>query len=276
MASNKRDIVVSAVGVLLEPIVRFAVGRGLKFKDFSALVKKGFITVAEDELLRQGLEPSASRLSVMTGLQRADLQHLRTQHRAESPQDLLSRVIGLWASGRRYSDRRGRSRALTYSGERSEFAVLVRNVSQDLKHHTVLFELERLGLIQKDERRVRLVTPAYVTAGDISETIRLVANDASDLLAAGTENASSVNSIPNLHAKTEYDNIPDEALPQLRNWLLEFGTKIHQECRTYLSRFDKDTNPSASKGTGQNRIALGTFSFVEKLQPEPKRGKRKR
>ena len=204
----------------------------------------------------------------MTGLQRPEVTRLRTDTEQPKTRDFITRVIGQWTSDKRFLDRKKNPRPLNATGKASEFHQLVRAVSKDLNPHTVHFELTRLGLIQTENGMVTLLQQANVSTGDIKETLRFASEDVRDLLVACEENAFAANDTPNLHARTQYDNIPDDLIPAIRAWCLEFGGEIHSRIRDYLSQRDRDINQDISSRGGRNRVTLGTFSRVEPIEDD--------
>lgn len=261
-----REIFLESLEQLARPLVRYCLRHSIKFRELSDLLKRSFLRIAQEEIAQKKLAASASKLSVMTGLQRREvLRLLLAPESGENAANLITRIVGQWASDRRFCDKRGRPKALTFEGLQSDFARLVRVVSKDLSHHTVLFELERLGTVKRRQGKAVLVFPAHIPRGNIRAGLMMLAEDAHDLMCAVEENLSEKLSIPNLHARTQYDAVPREHLPEIRRWLIKFGQQIHDRARKYLSRFDTDINPklrgrSASQRT---RVVLGTFSRIE-------------
>ncbi len=263
------------VGIMLQPIAAFCVARGVRIQDFIELAKGAFVRSAEYQLRAGRRELSVSKLSVMTGLQRPEIGRLQKSAGSEGvAKDIVTRVVGQWASDRRFGDRQGRPRPLKFGGKASEFSKLVAAVSKDLNVHTVRFELDRLGLISVEGDRIALLRPAHITTGDPAQTMAFGSEDVADLLKAVQQNAATSHEQPNLHARTQYDNIPDEAIPRIRGWLLELGARIHAECRDVLGQCDRDINPKGHTGSGRNRVKLATFSLVEEVDgpTEPSSG----
>ena len=275
MKSSPNSFLKSCLATMLQPIVDFCVARGLHLQDFIGIAKRCFITSAERRLKSSNKEVTISRLSVMTGLQRPEVARLRTTQEELKSKDFVTRVVGQWNSDKRFCDKRGRPRPLTTGGQRSELAKLVAAVSQDLNPHTLRFELARLELISERDGKAQLVQPAYLTTADPTKTIQFGAEDARDLLSAIQENAFSLSEEPHLNARTQYDNVPDEALNSIRTWFLQLGQRVHQQCRTYLSKFDRDISGKKIAGDGRNRVVLGTFSFIEPVQDDSGESKEK-
>lgn len=271
MNKNSHSVIQQCLTLMIQPVIEFCVSRGVHFQDFLEIAKKGFVHAAENKLRSSSeSEPSVSRLSVMTGLQRPEVVRLRRKETERTPRDFITRVLGQWGGDKRFLDRKRLPKALSFSGTSSEFRKLVHAVSKDLNPHTVRFELERLGLIEEKEGLIYLTQPVYLSTGDVSETLRFASEDVRDLIIACEENAFAASITPNLHARTQYDNIPDESIPEIKNWLLELGGEIHARVRAYLSKKDRDISPTDSAGSGRNRVIIGTFSRIEVIKKERK------
>jgi hypothetical protein len=253
---------------MVRPLARFCVSRGVKFQDFIQLSKAAFVSAAKEKLAHEGKEISHSRVGIMTGLQRPEVKRLLSNKPEKQPKDIITRILGQWERDRRFLDGRKRPRPLEAQSKTGEFAKLVRAVSKDLNPHTVRYELERLGFIKVEGGRVHLIQPEYILKGEPEQTLRFVSEDVQDLLVAGEENAFVSSDIPNLHARTHYDNIPDAHVEKIRESLLSLGKKFHQEARALLARFDRDINTKIPHEEGRNRVVVCTFSRVEELSSE--------
>ena len=257
---------------LCRPLLRLCVKYSLKFQDLNELLKEAFIEVAQEELARQGETVNVSRLAVVTGLQRKEVARLRQDGPAagDTGASLLSRIIGQWQQHKDFCRAEGAPRPLNFAGAESEFALLVRSVSKDINPYTVLFELERVGFVERSGESLVLRTGAYRIKGgaQLEQAFELLERDSGDLLTAVTENVLRPPAIPHLHLRTEYDNISPDALSEIQEWLLDKGTTFHEEARAYLAKFDKDVNPRLYTKPGGARVMLGAFSFVQRPEEE--------
>ncbi|MCB0324728.1 MAG: hypothetical protein KDD69_14195 [Bdellovibrionales bacterium] len=252
-----------ALRSVLKPVVRLCLRRGLKLQALIEIAKEQFLEAAADEVSRAGEAPSASKISVMTGVHRKDVarfQQSPTPQRAES--DVITRIIGQWQHDPRFQTQGGKPKTLTCQGTASEFAALVRSVSKELSVYPILFELERMNMVARRGNSVTLLKKTNIRRDNAVEGFRFLAEDADDLIAAVEENLATELKTPNLHIKTEFDQIPVEHLAQLRKWLLQEGTKFHLKVRKFLSQYDAEINPElkTSRTTEFGRIAFGTFS----------------
>lgn len=261
---NDKNIFSLCLAQLLRPVVRFCLRRSIKLQRFVEVAKAVFIEVGVEELEKSNLAPSVSRLSVMTGVHRKDVDRLRMGTTDESKgDDVLTRIIGHWQNSSEFSDRRGRPKVLHLSGAEGSFVELVHAVSKELNPYTILFELTRLQLVAREEDSIRLTGSEYAPASDPREGFRLLALDTEDLLRAAEENVFHVPVPPHLHLTTRYDNICPEFLPALRKWFMKEGEKFHFRARNYLSQFDKDFNVKLRNKPGGGIVAVGSFSFTE-------------
>ncbi len=263
-----RDLV-AAVRIAMKPLLRFCLRNALRIQDLLECIKLVLLQVAAEEMEAAGEEVTMSRLSAMTGIHRRDVRRIyRHDEIKDSPQGTINKILGQWLHDRRFTSRGGEPRVLSTEGSNPEFRRLVNVVSADLNPATILFELERIGLVQRVEGGVKLVTRGFLSKGDLGQAFRLMANDTADLMSAVLQNTAGESDLPNLHAKTHYDRIPADSVPEIRAWLHREGSALHQKARNYLAKFDLDINPRKDEKPTCVRVALGTFSVVESVTPK--------
>ncbi|RIL09857.1 MAG: hypothetical protein DCC75_05625 [Proteobacteria bacterium] len=261
------------LGGLLKPLVRFLLRGNHSYQDFLNVAKEVFVQVAVEELSKSTKKLNSSRISVLTGLNRKDVAHYyksgRMPPRKGAP--LISRVLNRWEQDPRFHSNSGRQRALSWEGESSEFKELVRCVSTDVNPATVLFELERMGLVKKRGRLVRPSSQVPRFHQDPRKGLEFLRLDNESLFTAIEENIFNRQEIANLHIRTEYDNVLKSAIPKIRAWLLEEGAAFHKRARDFISIFDKDLNPGLD-GESQGRVSLIAFSCTEPQNSAPNDG----
>lgn len=247
---------------LLRPIIRLCVRYGVKIHQVELEIKKLFVQEAKLFLEEARSERSASRISVMTGMQRPAVSDFMNEQKIPMKQSLVSKVVGSWSSKTDYVTKSGSPRVLEVEGKESEFAKLVHSVSQALNPYTVLFELERAKLIERSAKGVRLLTQAFNSKYDIDQSIQYLASDISDLTFAVEENISAEGRAPNHHITTEYDNIPLNKVAQIQSCLMKEGDSFHRKMRNYLSKFDRDIGGDRSNSKSV-RVSISSFSRCE-------------
>ncbi|MBN8548483.1 MAG: hypothetical protein J0M12_04115 [Deltaproteobacteria bacterium] len=246
------------------PLVRFALARGFRFQEMVEVLKGAFLAVAAEELAGKNLAANASRLSVLTGLQRKEVAKLtKVQGEAPASPNLLNRIVGRWQTDKRFAGAAGKPRALKFEGAESEFAELVRSVSADTNPYTVLFGLEQSGSVKKKGAYLSLQSSVYDVSKNSLEGLELLAMDSDSLHRAVEENLFSPSAIPQLHITTLYDNVCVDSLDLLRSWLLNKGADFHEAAREFIAKHDKDSNAKLANRKGGGKVRLCTFSFTE-------------
>ncbi|MBX7145028.1 MAG: hypothetical protein K1X79_11290 [Oligoflexia bacterium] len=261
-----RDMALKCARMALGPIVRFGLRHSLRVQDLIEQVKVASIEIATAEIAKINEEANVCRLSAVTGLHRRDVRRIYLRNETKSSAyDPCTRVIGAWQSDPRFVGKSGRPRVLTCEGAGNEFQILMESVSTDLTAGTVLFELERLGAVERVEGGIKLVYRSLTVRRDPERAFEMLADDMDDMLCAVEENISNETADRNLHAKTVYDNIAIEDLPKAQSWLVREGAKFHQRARLFLSKLDLDLAPASRKTPG-GKIAVGTFTRT--LRPQ--------
>lgn len=249
---------------LMRPLVRFCVRNAHSVQDFYNLAKSVFLSVAQEEMLKSTRKVNVSRLAALTGLHRDEVSKLLSKEGQyePAPRSILDRVIGQWRHDKRFRTKAGEPRVLSFGEENSEFDELVGSVSKGLYSGTVLFELKRSGAVEETARGLRLVQQMFSVAGDPKQGFSLLSEDIDSLMCAGEENLTRPDEIPNLHIRTDYDNIVVEAVPEIKRWLVDEGKSFHKRAREFLASFDKDINPQLADKAGGVRVALTAFSHA--------------
>jgi len=250
---------------LLKPLARFFLSQAETFQNFSALAKEAFIEASIDELRKRGEKVNVSRISAATGLNRTEVTRLyrEEQPAKQSSESVVGQVLVQWEQDKEFHTSSGKPRALTYKGAKSEFYQLVEKVNKHFNPGTILFELQRIGIVKAGPNRLTLLGKLVTTAVDVEESFELASQDIGDYLKSIPENVLTQPKLPHLHIRTEYDRIDVAALPKIRRWLIDSGKEFHKQARSYLAQFDLDINPSEDPAAKGARVALTAFSAVE-------------
>lgn len=250
------------LGVLLRPIGRYCLKRGITLNAIVETLKNVLVELAADEIREGRRKITISKLSLMTGVHRPDVSRIYREGRSfQTSLSLAQRVIGQWEQDERFNTKTGRPKVLSYGEDKSEFTSLVRTVSTDINPAAMLDELERVGAAERVKNGVKLARPMEYLTGDPQKLLAHFARDAEAYSCAVEENLFQPKPVRNLYLTTEYDNILKSAIPTIRQWVLEQGVRYHKELRDYLSRYDKDINPDPDAEGGM-RVVVGAFSLT--------------
>jgi len=264
--TSDENIPVRCLKLLLLPVMSFCLRRSLRLQEIVEVCKSSLVISAQRELEKLGERITVSRVSIMTGIHRADVQRLMREDKddvTKPPLNIINRLIARWQVDERFTTVKGSPRILAFDGKEGEFAELLSSISADPNPYTVLLELERIGAVEVTPRGVRLVAQEYLISADIDQSFKHLSQDSDDLISAVEENTFSLQDQPNLHLRTEYDNISEKALPGIRNWLLKEGSSFHSRIRKYLSGFDRDINKKINDKSPSVRVSVGSYSRIE-------------
>lgn len=253
---------VDLVRQLALPLLRYCLRNHVAMSEIVEVLKDSFVTLAQDQLEKNGESPNNSRISIMTGLTRREVQRCREGREPQRSQgNLLARILGQWEQDSRFRTAAGDPRVLTCSGARNEFRSLVESISKDVKPASLLSELERIGAVERKNGRILLLSRMSSYTKDPDKIYDLLIRNTESLVRAAEENMTLANDPKNLHVRTEFDNIFQQDLPTIRAWLLEHGYAFHKEARDFLARYDKDITYQPER-EGGGRVVLGAFSWT--------------
>ncbi|MFZ4539867.1 DUF6502 family protein [Propionivibrio sp.] len=169
---------VRAMRLILQPLVRLMLARGITYPYLAELLKGLFVEVADKDFRLNDKPATDSRISLLSGVHRKDVSRLRTVLKTEgdvSPSVVSfgSQLVSRWLGAAQYLDENGKSKSLarlaSEGGEHS-FEALVASVSKDIRSRVVLDEWLRLGVVHlDDENRVCLNAEAFVPTKGFDE-----------------------------------------------------------------------------------------------------------
>ena len=266
-----RDVTERFLRSLLTVVVRYCLRSGLRIREVEETLKELFLTEAIAELETSGQKVSVSRLHVTTGIHRKDISNRLLEPSAAAEQKdlgLIAKVLGAWQTDRRFTTSRGAPRVLSYRTADCSFRDLVTSVSKELNPTSVLYELQRVRAVEVQGSSVRLLRDTYTPTKDLDSGLSLLSDDIQLLLHAVEENLLDAPDVPNLHARTEFDNIRPDAVETVRAWLVREGHRFHRKVRDYLSEHDQDISPIPGAQAKGIRVSLGTFSSIDEGETE--------
>lgn len=261
----------AAILRMLRPLVRLLLRHGISYGTFADLAKWVYVDVADKEFGVEGRKQSVSRVSVITGLSRKEVSRIQA---IETPDDdavvqqynRAARVISGWLRDEQFNEADGEPAVLPLEGDNS-FAALVKAYSGDLPARAILDELLRVKAVELVNDQVRLITHAYIPAKGEAEKLHILGSDVGLLINTIDHNLEDKSNQPFFQRKVAYDNLPEEALPVLRNMSREKAQALLEELDHHLVTQDRDSNPDI-KGSGRKRAGLGIYYFEEDVSEE--------
>lgn len=249
------------VRLLVRPVLTFCLRHGLRYHQLVEIQKQVFLNLAADEIESRGERVTVSRLSVTTGINRREVTRIyKRGETVDDRQSLASRILGQWEQDPHFLTKSGKPRILSFGDEDSDFTKLVAAVSRDVGPASVLAELERIGAVERTRGGVKLTRTTDQVQYDSLDAFKLLSRDSDAFIRAVEENVVSGDEIRNHHNRTEYDNVFQDAIPEIKSWLFEQGAIFHKKAREFIANFDKDINPQPSR-KGGGRVVITSFSW---------------
>ena len=251
---------------MLRPLVRLFVRAGVTYPVFADELRRLFVAVAADEIVREEGRATASRLTLATGVHRKEIARLLREGAGADAggsgrgTSLAAALVAHWLGAAGYQDAAGQPLVLPRIalGETPSFERLVRDVTTDLRPRTVLDDWVARGLATLDPagERVTLVEAEAIPAADPDGRLFFFTRNLHDHLAAATANVDQGASVfPD--ASVRYDRLSPGA-----------AAALEAVARRSAARLLRDVNRAAlailaERGaeTGEARVHLGVYLF---------------
>lgn len=276
MPATLPQALTSALARLLRPLVRILLRHGMPFKTFAEVAKQVYASVAMEDFPVARKKQTVSRVSVLTGLSRKEVQRVlrrpvRQDEEATARYNRAARVITGWLRDPEFRDREGRPIPLAWQGGAGSFGRLVRQYSGDVPARAMLDELLRVGAVERlPDGRVRLLSRGYVPQLSEVDKLNILGADVADLIGTIDHNLESGAKAPRFQRKVMYDNLPAEAVERFRPLAGRRAQMLLEALDRWLARQDRDVTPSV-RGTGRVRAGVGIYYFEEPDRGAPPR-----
>ena len=160
MAKDMRQTLLQACRALLRPVALVLLRGGVTWREFSALSKSVFVSVATDEFGIRGRPTNVSRVSILTGISRKEVKRQRDllskpdEVVAASKSSDATRVLSGWFQDERFRAEDGAPLALPEAAETDTacFEELFQRYGGDTPKQTLLRELLEAGSIGRDDK----------------------------------------------------------------------------------------------------------------------------
>jgi hypothetical protein len=255
--------------VVMAPLVRWLLRNGVHYGAFADALKSVFIGIAREELAnRTDAAPTASAISVLSGVHRKDVRALADKPQAEATAlrsvPLASQVFTRWLTDSRWCAGPGQPKPLPRIGAQGSFEALARELSTDVHPRTVLDELVRLGLVVVDGERVVPQAQLFVPASGLEDLAALFAANVADHIASAVHNMTTED--PRMLENSVFaDGLSEESARDLAEtaralWARAFEDMVRQA--------QQHVDADASRN-GNTRIRFGVYFHADPVPAAP-------
>jgi hypothetical protein len=272
--ANKEQILES-LGTVLEPVVRLMVRTGVTWKEFSELSKTKFVDVATADFGIRGRPTNASRVAILTGLDRREVAKLRktaSETSAKGYHSKASQILSAWHHDPNFLDAQGHPAVLAVEGEGATFTELMRRYAPALPVVAMIKELKTVKAIEEQtDGRLRALKRTYLPSGVSPERLRLWSSVLSDVATTIEHNFSRDTTSPARFERRALNlRVDREALPQFREL-------IESEGQALLERFDDWlTSHQVADDEDGVRLGVGVYHIEDRMNRQTRASRSKR
>lgn len=260
---NISEQICKAVMRIIKPLIRLLLRNGIAYGTFAELVRKGFIEVAEEMLIKSDKKPTVSAISAMSGLTRKETKRLKEIEFPDSKSSDLrfnraARVVSGWMNDRDFINSKGKPKDLPMEGDNS-FSELTKRYSGDIPTIAMLSILERAKCVEKSNDKLRLVVSGYISGKDPLEKVQILGVDTAELLETIDHNISANNSELRFQRKVSNLYLDPKFISEFKELSAQKSQSLLEELDAWLS--DHEVNNKNKDKCYY--VALGAFYFEE-------------
>lgn len=275
LGDKSKMTVSAAIGHLLRPLVRILLSYGISFQSFSEMTKSAYVKVAEEEFKLADKPQTDSRVSLLTGIQRREINRIRNNPVAgiDLPQtgSMSAQLLAIWSGNAEYLDQDGMPIPLPRlpgKDEKPSFERMVQSVSKDFRPRVVLDEWLRQGVVTLDaEDMVHLSVEAFAQPQDIEEKHFYFGQNIHDHLAATAHNLAG-SQPPFLERCVFYDKLSEESCRDLAEHSRTLGMIVIRAINRRAAELQKRDQGLSD---AEFRANFGVYYFSEQEAPNDKK-----
>lgn len=247
---------------MMQHIARWLIHSGVGYTDFVAALKPIFYQQALVELERIQQNKTDSAVSLLSGLHRKDVSAFRLQANqtvTEAPNFAISvpaRVISRWIA-------LDLPHQIPISGEENSFEALVKHISTEKHPRSILFELQRLGVVEQTGQNVILQQNSFTPDNQMQESKALFSANLSDHLAAGVDNFISEKPFTHLEQAVHAEKLTAQSVEALRQLSIELWQDMAKQL---LNAAIQHCEQDQEKDDADYQFRFGVYQYDSQIK----------
>lgn len=230
---------------ILSALIHTLLRNGMSYGEFDQIARKCFVDVAYKDFSPAQKKQTVSNVAILTGLNRKEVKKLHEfdadQSTSNSKQYNRSiRVIGGWINDPAFLRTDGTPKDLEYEGDVS-FTTLVRKYSGDMPVVAMQKALtESTNISITEDRKVRLLSHAYLPSDDPAEKLAILGTDAQQLIETINHNITAKPEDLYFQRKASNHKVPAGSIPAIKQYTQRKGQAFLEEVDLYLSQHESE------------------------------------
>lgn len=261
--------------VILRPLAHLMLTNKVSYSDFVTASTRAFVDVAatEAEFLIPGRKQTASRISILTGINRKTVARFLDEDEGSentvSPasQNRAVRVISHWRYNKEYVDKKGKPKPLSIGeGDREgSFENLVKSSSGGITPRAILDELVSAGTVTVNADKVSLNDQGYIPS-EKNEKIGLGYNSIADLISTVIHNITNDNVGSDKYQRSVvYDKVSESGVNAFKEICRYESSELLKKLNIFLREYDRDVNPDIEDNGDNYRAGIGIYFTSNKV-----------
>ena len=269
-SSGTQEALLDALSLLMEPLAKLCVAKGMPFQVVEEKLKESFIAAARRA--HSSLPPNRlhSRISTATGLNRREVARIDNKESGKGNQPRerkrapAAEVFTRWRSDPGLQGKNKQPLALPRQGAAPSFETLAQSVTRDVHPRTLLEELCRLKLAVLDPATdtVSLQQNAFVPHGDWSRMLAFLGDNVGDHLSAAVDNVLG-NSPQHLEQAIYADELSEASMAQVRTMMTLQWQNMLSSVAPKLEELIEADRVAGRKP--DQRLRLGLFTYTQAM-----------
>jgi Family of unknown function (DUF6502) len=258
----------AACGRILEPIIRFLVKGGISWKEFSELSKAKFVQVATSDFGIRGRPTNASRVAILTGLDRREVRKVREATADSGGVEVrfmtkASQVLDAWHHDPDFTDARRKPKKMRLEGGPASFTELVRRFAPGIPAVAMLKQLKSSGAVgEAADGRLQPLKRYYIPQDMPDEQVMLWSSTLRDLASAIDYNFSRVTGAPSMFERRAINlRVDARAVSAFKAFLEVEGQQFLERVDDWLSKHEVSGDVTERKSM---RLGAGVYQIQDR------------
>ena len=266
--TNKETVLLQTLTTIFKPLVRLLIHQNITYIGLQNLLKNIYVKVADESFNLEGKRQTDSRISLLTGVHRADVKRIRSEKSTPASEkeikaSLSAQIMSTWIGNQTYLDTDGNPAPLyRYAHDGSpSFEQLVLSISKD-KHPRSFIDdwlsqgITELGQINEKES-ISLTEKGYIPEADFEEKLFFAGKNIGDHLSVVVHNLEE-HSHPMFDRAVYYYQLSDASVKELEHLskqkMMQALIEINQRA-SELQQKDKDLE------TANQEMHVGAYFY---------------
>lgn len=283
MENQLKKAVVQMLVQIFRPLVKVLLRLKIPFNEVSDVLKWTYVDVAHEHFGIKNKPPTKSRISVITGLSRTQVDKqmksgLFNEETEQYKWNRAVRVLTGWIENKSYLDQYGKAKIIPLESDNEpDFKSLVEQYSGGSTVRSILDDLLDSGSVKVKNKMVELLKPYYLTVNDPDEIQKLnfLGLSSQYLLETIEHNIKPGQSEPRFQRIVFHEELPVSLVNIAESYVREKSQKLANEVDEYLEHLIKYANDD---GKTVPYLGLGLYYYQSNLskgeQTIPKSGEK--